>query len=185
MTGDDIPDIGIGTYDTTSEVCATSVETALNIGYRHFDTAEMYENECAVGEALNSASVGRDDVFVATKIHSRNLGYNDVLEHARASCDRLDVDELDLLYVLWPIRSYDPEETLPAFDELYDRGVIRHIGISNFTPRLLDEARTHLDAPIFAHEVECHPLLQQEELRESAQKHDHYLVAYPHWQKGQ
>ncbi|MFY4815116.1 aldo/keto reductase [Halorubrum salsamenti] len=184
MTGDDIPDIGIGTYDTTSDVCTTSVEAALNIGYGHVDTAEMYENECAVGEALTSASVGRDDVFVATKVHSRNLGYNDVLEHARVSCDRLGVDALDLLYVHWPIRAYDPEETLSAFDELYDCGVIRHIGLSNFTPELLDEARTYLDAPIFAHEVECHPLLQQEELREYAQKHDHYLVAYSPLAKG-
>jgi len=184
MIVSEIPDLGIGTYDTTSEVCTTSVETALNIGYRHVDTAEMYENEAAVGEALTSASVGRDDVFVATKIHSRNLGYDDVLEHARASCGRLGVDVLDLLYVHWPIRSYDPEETLSAFDELYDRGVIRHLGLSNFTRELLDEARRHLDAPISAHEVECHPLLQQEELREYAQKHDHHLVAYSPLAKG-
>ena len=154
------------------------------MGYRHVDTAEMYENEAAVGEALSSANVSRNDVFVATKIHSRNLGYNDVLEHARACCDRLGVEALDLLYVHWPIRAYDSGETLSAFNALYNHGVIRHIGLSNFTPELLDEARTHLDAPVFAHEVECHPLLQQEELREYAQKHDHYLVAYSPLAKG-
>lgn len=185
MTVDDIPDIGIGTYDVNPVACTTSVETALNIGYRHVDTAEMYENEGAVGEALAAANVDRDDVFVATKIHSRNLGYNAVMEHVEASCDRLGVDTLDLLYVHWPIRAYDPDETLPALDELYDRGVIRHVGLSNFTPDLLDEARTHLAAPIFAHEVECHPLLQQEELREYAQKHDQYLVAYSPLAKGE
>ena len=184
MTEQPIPDVGIGTYDANPEDCAASVAAALNVGYRHVDTAEMYENERAVGESVAAADVDPSEVFLSTKIHSRNLAHDDVLEHARASRDRLGVDALDLLYVHWPIRAYDPEETLVAFDELYDRGVVRHVGLSNFTPELLDEAREHLDAPMFAHEVECHPLLPQEELRAYARKHDHYLVAYSPLAKG-
>lgn len=184
MTLESIPDIGIGTYDVAGDACTRSVATALDLGYRHVDTAEMYDNEAAVGEAISSARVDRDDVFVATKVHSRNLGYEDVLERARASCEKLGVDTLDLLYVHWPIRAYDPAETLSAFDALHDSGVIRHVGLSNFTPGLLDEARDHLDAPVFAHEVECHPLLQQAELRAYASEHDHYLVAYSPLAKG-
>ncbi|MFC4248207.1 aldo/keto reductase [Natribaculum luteum] len=182
---DELPPIGLGTYQNTDpEVCAASVETALNLGYRHVDTAEMYENEAAVGEGIAAADVDREDVFVATKLHSSNLAYDDVLECARASRDRLDVDVVDLLYVHWPLRTYDTEETLAAFDRLYDEGLIRHVGLSNFTPELLEEALDHLDAPLFAHQVECHPLLQQEELRAYAREHGHHLVAYSPLAKG-
>ena len=179
-----LPAIGIGTYGVEPAACARAVETALEAGYRHVDTAEMYENEAAVGRAIDSSAVDREDVFVATKVHSRHLAYGDVIEHARASARRLGVDVIDLLYVHWPIRTYDPEETLAAFDELYDRGEIRHVGVSNFTPELLREAIDVLDAPLFAHQVECHPLLAQPELRRLAREHDHTLVAYSPLAKG-
>ncbi|MFB6071159.1 MAG: aldo/keto reductase [Halanaeroarchaeum sp.] len=184
VPAEELPRIGIGTYDLGPDDCTASVASALNVGYRHVDTAEMYENEGAVGRAIDLADVSRDDVFVATKIHSRNLSYENVLEHANASRDRLGVEAIDLLYVHWPIRAYDPEETLAAFDELHDRGAIRAVGVSNFTPSLLEEAMAVLDAPLFAHQIECHPLLQQEELRRYARDRDHYLVAYAPLAKG-
>lgn len=180
-----LPQIGIGTYDIDREPCTRAVTTALERGYRHVDTAEMYETEEAVGHALALSEVDTDEVFVATKIHSRNLGYEDVLNHARASREKLGIEIIDLLYVHWPIRAYSPEETLAAFDELYDEGMIRHIGLSNFTPSLLEEALDHLNAPLFAHQVECHPLLQQETLREYAREEGHYLVAYSPLAKGE
>lgn len=180
----EIPQIGIGTYDVEPDVCTAAVTAALNCGYRHVDTAEMYGTESAVGDAIELADVDRENVFVATKVHSRNLSYDDVVEHARASRNRLGVDCIDLLYVHWPIRTYDPDETLAAFDELYDEGVVRHVGVSNYTPELLLEALEVLDAPLFAHQVECHPLLQQDELRRYAREHDHQLVAYSPLAKG-
>jgi len=157
MAVDSLPELGLGTYDITDhEVCAESVETALEVGYRHVDTAEGYDNERAVGEGIAAADVDREDVFVATKVSSENLAREDVLEHARASADRLGVETLDLLYVHWPIRAYDPEGTLAALDELYDEGLVRHVGLSNFLPGQLDEALDRLEAPLFAHQVECH-----------------------------
>ncbi|USZ69834.1 aldo/keto reductase (plasmid) [Halorussus salilacus] len=182
----DIPDIGLGTYENTDpEVCAESVETALNVGYRHVDTAEMYDNERAVGAGLARADVDRGEVFLSTKIHSSNLAYDDVFESAQGCLDRLGVEYVDLLYVHWPIRSYDSEGTLAAFDDLREEGLIRNVGLSNFTPELLDEATDLLDASLFAHQVECHPLLQQEELRARARRDDHYLVAYSPLAKGE
>ena len=180
----ELPDIGIGTYDMSADTCASTVRTALACGYRHVDSAEMYGTEAAVARAIEESSVDGDEVFVATKIHSKNLAYEDVLNSAEASRERLGVETLDLLYVHWPIRAYDPVETLAAFDELYDRGTIQHVGLSNFTPELLTEALDLLDAPLFAHQVECHPLLQQKELRQLACEHDHYLVAYSPLAKG-
>ena len=182
----ELPTLGIGTYGYTDhDLCAESVRTALEEGYRHVDTAEMYENEVAVGDAIERANVDREEVFVATKVHSSNLSYEDVLEAARRSRDRLGVEVIDLLYVHWPIRTYDPGETLPALDRLREEGVIRHVGLSNFTPSQLDEAVSRLDSPIFAHQVECHPLLPQEELRARARDLDHNLVAYSPLAKGQ
>jgi len=185
MAVEDLPALGIGTYENTDyEVCANSVETALNAGYRHVDTAEGYDNEAAVGDGIVTSGVDREDVFLATKVSPDNLAYDDVLDHARASIDRLGVETLDLLYVHWPIRAYDREGTLAAFDELYDDGLIRNVGLSNFTPELLVEALDRLDAPLFAHQVECHPRLQQAELRALAREHGHHLVAYSPLAKG-
>ena len=187
---DDLPRPGLGTsgYDD-EEQCAESVRTAIDVGYRHVDSAQMYDNEAAVGEAVTDAvddgDLSMDDVFVATKVRPDDLGHDDVLETARESADRLGVDSIDLLYVHWPSGAYDAEDTLPAFDQLVDEGLVERVGLSNFTPDLLDEARAVLDAPIFAHQVECHPLLQQEELREYAREHDHYLVAYGPFGRGE
>ncbi|WP_433631373.1 aldo/keto reductase [Halomicrococcus sp. NG-SE-24] len=176
---DELPRIGLGTYDNIDpEQCADVVAAALEMGYRHVDTAQEYDNEAYVGEGIAQAGVDREDVFLATKVWDDNLAHDDVLASTDESLDRLGVDAVDLLYVHWPRDTYDAEDTLPAFDELYDEGTIDHVGVSNFTPDQLDTARETLDAPIFAHQVEMHPLLQQEELQEYAREHDHWLVAY-------
>ena len=174
-----MPMLGLGTWENDSrDQCADSVRTALEMGYRHIDTAQAYGNEEAVGEGIAAADVDRDEIFLATKVWISNLDYEDVLETTRKSLDRLGTDYLDLLYVHWPSRTYEPEATLQAFDELYDEGTIRNIGVSNFEPGHIDEAREHLDAPIFANQVETHPMLQQTELREYAREHDIEIVAY-------
>lgn len=170
--------VGFGTFRQTDEECAESVVTALEAGYRHLDTARMYENEAAVGTGVARADVPREDVLIATKIWHDELAYDDVIEAAYESADRLSVDTIDLLYVHWPANTYDPGETLAAFDELVDDGAVERIGLANFSPELLDDARDTIDAPLFAHQVEMHPLLQQDALHEYAVEHDHYLVAY-------
>ncbi|MFC4357381.1 aldo/keto reductase [Halobium salinum] len=176
---DEMPRLGLGTYQNEDhDQCVESVRTALDVGYRHVDTAQGYDNEDAVGEGIAAAGVDRDDVFLASKVQTDNLGYRDTLESTRESAERLGVDTVDLMYVHWPLDAYDPEETLPALDELREAGTIRHVGLSNFRPDQLDEAKEHLDAPIYAHQVEMHPLLQQEELHEYAVEDDHLLVAY-------
>jgi 2,5-diketo-D-gluconate reductase B len=170
---------GLGTAGNDDfETCAETVREALELGYRHVDTAQMYGNEAAVGAGIERADVDRADVFVATKILPENLAPEDVHETAHESLERLGLDRVDLLYVHLPIGAYDPERTLPAFDELREADLTRHVGLSNFTPDLLDEAREVLDSPVFAHQVECHPWLPQEELQEYAVEHGHHLVAY-------
>ncbi|WP_135661570.1 aldo/keto reductase [Halorhabdus rudnickae] len=176
-----LPEIGLGTWQNEDpEQCAQSVRTALEMGYRHVDTAEFYGNEDAVGEGIARADVDREEIFLATKVHPSATGvaYEDVLDAADKSRERLGVESLDLLYVHWPTGEYDPEETLPAFDELRERGAIEHVGVSNFEPYNLDRALDVLDAPLFANQIELHPLLPQERLRAYADEHDHHVVAY-------
>ena len=171
--------LGYGTYELTDgEECVSGVEHAIETGYRHVDTAQGYENESSVSAGIDRTDVDREDLFVATKLSTDNLSYDDATATARVSRDRLGVDSIDLLYVHWPINSYDPAETLSALDDLVDDGVVDRIGLSNFRPDQLDEAIDRLDHDVFAHQVECHPLLQQERLREYAVEHDHWLVAY-------
>ena len=182
----EIPMVGLGTWKNSDpEACADSVATALDTGYRHIDTAQAYDNEAAVGNGLEQATVDREEIFLATKIWIDNLSYDDVLETAEASLDRLGVDSVDLLYVHWPSRTYDAEDTLAAFNELYEQGKIDRIGVSNFEPEQLAEAIELSDAPIFANQIEIHPLLQQEELREVCADHDVELVAYSPLARGE
>ncbi|MDQ2051919.1 aldo/keto reductase [Natronolimnohabitans sp. A-GB9] len=178
-TASGIPMLGLGTWQNDDpDQCAESVRTALEAGYRHIDTAQGYDNETAVGEGIARADVDREEVFLATKIWISNLDSDDVLETARESIDRLGVDYLDLLYVHWPARTYDPEETFAAFSELYEEGLIEHVGVSNFVPEQLAEAVDICDAPILANQVEVHPLLPQSEIRAACQNHDVEVVAY-------
>ena len=188
MPIDDLPRIGLGTYSGDNrEQWAENVRTGLNVGYRAIDTAQVYGNEQYVGDGIDSSPVSRDDIFLATKtVHVDVPSTPDEVGEAVDGClDRLGVEYVDLLYVHWPSGIYDHEAVLPAFEEVYETGKARHIGLSNFTPELLDEAREVLDAPLAAHQVEMHPLLPQEELLEYAQKHDHWLVAYSPLAKGE
>ncbi len=178
-TADGMPMLGLGTWQNDShDQCVESVKLAVEMGYRHIDTAQIYRNEAAVGDGIDASSVDRDEIFLATKVWISNLSHEDVIESTKESLDRLGTDYLDLLYVHWPARTYDPAETMAAFDELHERGLIERVGVSNFEPHHIDQAAAQLSAPIFANQIEMHPLLPQTELREYAEKNDIELVAY-------
>jgi 2,5-diketo-D-gluconate reductase B len=182
----EMPTLGLGTWQNTDpEACANAVATALERGYRHVDTAQAYDNEESVGEGLARADVPREDVFLATKVWIDELAYDDVLSSTEESLERLGVDYVDLLYVHWPAGAYDPADTLAAFDELHDEGLIERIGISNFEPEQVDEAIETADAPVFANQIECHPLLPQDDLRAHCADRDVAVVAYSPLARGE
>jgi diketogulonate reductase-like aldo/keto reductase len=165
----------------TGTTCTEAVAKAIETGYRFIDTAQYYENEKEVGAAI-AASGMRDDLFVATKVWVDRLGYKDVLKSTNVSLKKLGLKSVDLLYVHWPSPpNYKPEETLRAFCELVDLELVRNIGVSNFTPALIDEAIAVCEGygkAIMAVQVEHHPLLQQREMREYLNGKDMDLVAY-------
>jgi 2,5-diketo-D-gluconate reductase B len=172
-------ELGLGTGGLREHNrCVEAVTAALDAGYRHIDTARAYGNERAIGRAIAQSAVSRGDIFLATKVHSRALSADGVRASVTASRQALDVDTIDLAYVHWPAHTYDPRETLDALADLRARGAIRHVGVSNFTADLLEEACSVSAAPIFAVQVELHPMLQQPEVRRVATIHGIRVVAH-------
>jgi len=178
----DLPSVGLGTMGLDGDAGADAVRTALELGYRHLDTAQVYENEATVGDGLAAAveagTVARADAAVATKTWVDRLAPEDVRPSTEASLDRLGLDAIDLLYVHRPRGGYDPEDTLAAYDRLVDDGLVDRVGVSNFEPEGLDEALDLLEAPLAAHQTEYHPLFRRPRLREHAVDHGYTLVAY-------
>lgn len=179
MSTHEIPRPGLGTWQITDhDRCVDAVAHALELGYRHVDTAAAYRNEAGVGQGLRTASVDRDAVFVATKIWIDDLGPDAVRPAAQACLDRLGLDRVDLLYVHWPAGTYAPRETLPAMAELVDDGLTRTIGVSNFTPALLHEAVDVAGDVLLAHQFEMHAYLPNDDVRTATIDHDLVPVAY-------
>ncbi len=157
---------------------ARAVATALDLGYRHLDTAQVYGNEATVGAGLARSGVDRAAVTVATKTWIDRLAPVDVRPSTEASLEALGLRTVDLLYVHRPKGGYDPAGTLAEYDALVDDGLVRHVGVSNFERAELDEAIDLLDAPLAAHQTEFHPLFRRPELRAHAVDHGYTLVAY-------
>jgi 2,5-diketo-D-gluconate reductase B len=173
--------LGLGTYSLTGEAGTEVVEAALEAGYRHLDTARMYENEEEVGDAIERSDVDRADLLVATKVGhwvepEKTPSY--VRRAVGESRERLGVDTIDLLYHHWPRRFEEIETVLPVFAELASEGTVEHVGVSNYTIEDVRRARELVDVPIRANQVEMHPFLPQEELREYLQGEGITLVAY-------
>jgi 2,5-diketo-D-gluconate reductase B len=176
--GAKIPLIGLGTWELRGRVCARAVEQALRLGYRHIDTAEMYDNERDVGEGLRASGVKRNDVFVTTKIWPSHFAPR-ALERAAHDClMRLRLSEVDLLLLHWPNRQIPLSETLGALSKVKRDGLTRHIGISNFNVAQIEEATKIATEPIVCDQVECHPFLDQSKVQAACRAHGMALVAY-------
>jgi len=173
-----IPALGLGTWQLTGEQCYETVSTALELGYRHVDTAQLYGNERQVGRAIADADVDRDDVFLTTKVTPGKAGYEDVLASTEASLDRLDTDYVDLLLLHWPNPLVDFRETARAMAELRDDGLIRHAGVSNFRRWRLERAREKSPVPLLADQVRLHPYYTRRKLREYCRYTDMMVTAY-------
>ena len=162
-----IPAIGLGTYRTKGTDCARAVATALSIGYRHIDTAAMYENEADVGAGIRAAGLPRDEVFLTTKVWAANIGAGDLQQSARDSLTRLGLDHVDLLLIHWPNRDIPLEASIAALCDAKRQGLARHIGVANFPSAMLAQA-TRIAAghgeKIATNQCEYHPRLDQAKL---------------------
>ena len=154
------------------------VRRALDLGYRHFDTAQAYGNEHEVGRAVAESGIKREEVFLTTKVWRSSLAPRDVHRSTAESLERLGTSYVDLLLVHWPNDAIPMGETLAAFAELRAAGKTRHIGVSNYSPRQLAEAAGTHRADLFCNQVEFHPLRRQDALLADARRLGIALVAY-------
>jgi len=183
--GAKIPLVGLGTWELRGRACARVVEQALRLGYRHIDTAEMYDNEREVGEGLRASAVKRDEVFVTTKIWPSHFHPRELERAARDSLVRLRLTEVDLLLLHWPNPQVPLAETIGALCKVKRDGLARHIGISNFTVALIDEALQAASEPLVCDQVECHPFLDQSKVLAACRAHGLAVVAYSPLARGE
>jgi diketogulonate reductase-like aldo/keto reductase len=173
-----IPLVGLGTWDVRGRACARIVEQALRLGYRHIDTAEMYDNEREVGEGLRASGVSRDEIFVVTKIWPSHFAPRELERAAKDSLAKLRLSEVDLLLLHWPNPQIPLSETLGALCKVKQMGLARHIGVSNFTVALIEEASRLASEPLVCDQVEMHPFLDQSKVIAAARAHGMAVVAY-------
>lgn len=164
--GTALPVIGLGTVQSEGEDMAATVTAALDSGYRLIDTALRYETEPGVGRAVAASSVPREDILITTKIPGRLHGYDEAKESARTSLDNLGVDYIDLLLIHWPLPKVDKYiDTWRAMIDLQKEGVVRSIGVSNFTVAHLDRLVSETSVVPSVNQIELHPYFPQADLR--------------------
>lgn len=161
-SGDKIPIVGAGTWDIGGDTVRDSVRAALDAGYTHIDTAEGYMNEAEIGEVV--ADHDREEMFLTSKILPSNLNYDSVINSCEASLEKLGTDYLDLYLIHWPNPAISLRETLNAMEQLHDQGMVRNIGVSNFSAYQLSCAHHVSDIPIAVNQIEFHPWLQRPDL---------------------
>jgi len=176
--GASIPKLGFGTWKLKGDEGAEAVKIALETGYRHIDTAQVYENEGAVGAGLQASGVAREDVFVTTKVWMDRYRAGDLATRVRESVERLKSDYVDLLLLHWPNEEVALKETIQALNAAKTAGLTRHIGVSNFTTKWLGEAVTLSEAPLVTNQVEYHPFLDQTPVLDAARGYAMSLTAY-------
>lgn len=174
-----IPALGYGTWKLGGSECVHSVEMALAHGYRHIDTAQIYENEAEVGQALKNSGIARDNIFLTTKVWIENLSPAAMRRSVEESLRKLKVDAVDLLLIHWPVeKDASYKEQLATLTALQKEGRTRLIGVSNFTVPLLQLAIEECGAPIVTNQVEYHPYLSQQPVLQYLKAKGLFLTAY-------
>lgn len=176
--GADIPAIGLGTWELRGEQCASLVAAALQAGYTHIDTAQMYQNEAAAGAGIRASGKDRDSLFVTTKIWPDSYAASDFDRAVDERLDLLDCGPVDLLLLHWPPRAVSMSEAVAGLNRAKRAGLTRHIGISNFTVKQVDEAVALSDAPLVCNQIEYHPLINQDKVRAACERHGLAVTAY-------
>ena len=175
-SGHEMPMLGLGTWPLNGEECTLAVSKAIEMGYSHIDTADVYENHVEVGKGL--AGFDRSGIFVTSKVAPEDLSHDALIATCERSLEELGLDYLDMYLLHWPNPDIPMEETFRALKELHDGGKLRSIGVSNFIIERLAQAVEISELPICTNQVEFHPLLYQEELLRFCKANDVVVTAY-------
>ncbi len=181
-----MPNLGLGTFLMTDEEALEIIPKALEIGYRHIDTAQMYGNEEAIGKALKTVNLKREEYFITTKLQPKYLGYESALREINNSLDKLDLDYIDLILIHWPSQDYQiNSETWKAFEELYEAKKVRAIGVSNFNIHHMDALLKTAKIKPMVNQIEMHPGLQQETQAKYLKSHNIKMISYGPFMRGE
>jgi 2,5-diketo-D-gluconate reductase B len=176
--GISLPRLGLGTYRMQGDVCRAAVESALGLGYRHIDTAEMYGNEEAIGAAIAASRVARKDLHVTTKVWNENLAPDAIRKAFDTSLKKLRLDHVDLYLVHWPAKTMNLPAMFETLLKLKQEGRTRAIGVANFNIALLKSVVEEIKAPIACNQIEYHVMLDQTPVRKYLAAKSIPLVAY-------
>jgi len=157
-----------GTFPLKGDVLRDAMTAAIETGYRAFDTAQMYGNEADVGAALAECSIARKDLFITTKVGVDNYTAETFMPSVERSLADLKTDHVDALLLHWPTPGGDIRESLELLQTAKEKGFARHIGVSNYTVKMMRQARAIIDGPILINQVEFHPLLNQDKMLAAA-----------------
>lgn len=173
------PQLGYGVWKIPNEEAENAVVQALETGYRLIDTAKIYGNEVGVGQALAKSSLAREEIFLTTKVWNADQGYETTLKAMDESLEKLGLDYVDLYLIHWPTPKYDTYvDTYKALEKLYKDGKTKAIGVCNFDIDHLQRIMDECEIVPAVNQVECHPYLQQKELKQFCKEHGIYLEAY-------
>lgn len=176
--GIDMPQFGLGVYKVEDgSVAVDTVKMALSVGYRSIDTAAFYDNEEGVGQALKESEIPREDIFVTTKVWNTDQGYEETLAAFEQSRKKLGLDYIDLYLVHWPVKD-KYIHTWKALEKLYQEGVIKAIGVSNFQIYHLENLFSHANEKPVLNQIELHPLLIQQRVRAFCSENDIAVEAW-------
>ena len=173
-----IPQIGLGTMTLKEDVCVQAVKTALQVGYRHLDTAEFYGNEVENGEGLRQSGVKREDVFICTKVRQGDLMPDNFARVIDQSLVKLKLPYVDLLLIHWNNKDIPLKTSIGALCKAKKDGKTRNVGVANFTTAMLDEAWSVTSEPLVCNQIEMHPFINQDKVLAATKKHGMAVVAY-------
>lgn len=167
-----MPQLGLGVYKVNQDIAVQLVGHALDLGYRRIDTAALYDNEAEVGAAVRKSGVAREEIFVTSKIWNDRHGYHEAKEAIQESVDRLNIGYVDMMLIHWPCPKQDKfVETWHAFEEVLETGLVKGIGVSNFNQPHLEKLLQHSSITPAINQIELHPQLAQDQLREFNSRH--------------
>ena len=173
-----ITQIGFGTMTLKGDVCVQAVKTALQLGYRHLDTAWFYGNEEEVGEGLRQSGVNREDVFITTKVRETHLEPDKFRQSVSESLTNLQLPYVDLLLIHWNNKDIPLKTSIGALCQAKKDGRAKHVGVANFTTKMLDEAWAVTSEPLVCNQIEVHPFINQDKVLAASKKHGMAVVAY-------
>ncbi|WP_075980384.1 aldo/keto reductase [Bacillus massilinigeriensis] len=180
-----MPQLGFGVWQVEDEKATPAVAKALEVGYRSIDTAMIYQNEKGVGKAIKESGIPREELFITTKVWNSDQGFDNTIRAYEESLERLGLDYVDLYLIHWPTPQFDEYvDTYKALEKLYRDGRVKAIGVCNFEIEHLERILKECEVKPVVNQIECHPHLAQNELKEFCAKHDIFVEAWSPLEQG-